>query len=40
MQFDLKDIGITFIVGAFAVLGTDAIFYYFTRVSVTGFLTI
>jgi len=37
MNLDLKELGITFIVGAFFVLGVDAILYYYFGCSLTGF---
>ncbi len=37
MNFDLKELGITFIVGSFVILGLEAILFYFYNIQLTGF---
>ncbi len=37
MNVDLKELGITFIVGAFTILGLEAILYHYFRIQLTGF---
>jgi hypothetical protein len=37
MDFELKELGITFIVGSFMILGLEAILYYFFNIQFTGF---
>jgi hypothetical protein len=37
MNFDLKELGITFIVGSFVILGLEAVLFYFYNIQLTGF---
>src|SRR5687768_3384197 len=37
MDFGLKELGITFMVGAFTILGFELVLYHLLAVSVTGF---
>lgn len=37
MDFGLKEIGITFMVGAFTILGFELVLFYLCRIEITGF---